>query len=287
MKKSIALLALSATLLVTGCQQGRNKFEDHFKEYSFKFEVAHEDIDAIYDGVNKNAIYLSSYEKIEQAYSKNSYVESSSVGKTKIDIKEDSSEPDSLIVESTVTSEESRVEYGVSYKNYNGTEATAFHKGSYIYETIESYVNDKSTKKKSSVSISESLKNYKKTYLKSLINLSTSGAANYYVCSDDSYAVVFSNIEKNVSAVQWGDKTKERIISRKNQAAFFISKDYKLTSCYWYSETKANYDSTTGEWFDSEQLSSRSYTSIKYKYEKRESASINSLVAAYNNFQTK
>ena len=244
MKKSIALLALSTTLLVTGCQQGRDTFEDHFKEYSFKFEVAHEDEDAIYNGIYKNAAYLSSYERIEQAYSRNGFVESSGVEKTIIDIKEDSSEPDCLIVENTETSEESRAEYGVSYKDYNGSKVTAFHKGSYLYETIETYANDKSTKSKISSVVSESSKAYKESYLKSLINFSTSGAAggsgHYFVCSDDSYAYVASYIIKNVSTVQWGDKTRDRIILRKEQIAFFISKDFKLTSSYSYSETKTN-----------------------------------------------
>lgn len=287
MKKSIALLALSATLLVIGCQQGLDKFEDHFKEYSFKYEATRKEEEAIHDGVYKNALYLSSCETIEQAYHKSSFIESSGARKTKITIKEDSSYPNSLITEVVESTKENRTEYGISYRDNSESMVTSFHHGSYLYKTIEISENDKTTKSKSATSVSESFIAYRDSYLKSLVSLSTDGMAKYYVCSDNSYAIVFSYLSKKVSAVQWGDKTKEYIVSQKDQYALFISKDFKLTSSYSYSEAKTNYDSITGEWFDSEQLFKRLYSSTKYNYDKRKNASINSLVSAYNNFQTK
>ena len=170
MKKSIALLALSATLLVTGCQQGLDKFEDHFKEYSFKYEATRKEEEAIYDGVYKNALYLSSCETIEQAYHKSSFIESSGARKTKITIKEDSSYPNSLITEVVESTKENRTEYGISYRDNNESMITSFHHGSYLYKTVEINENDKTTKSKSATSVSESFIAYRDSYLKSLVS---------------------------------------------------------------------------------------------------------------------
>ena len=78
MKKSFILLALTSTLLVTGCQQSRDKFDDHFKEYSFKSVIKDtgEQI-AIEEGISKNSLTIASIEMVEESYANNSYVETS------------------------------------------------------------------------------------------------------------------------------------------------------------------------------------------------------------------
>ena len=283
MKKSFILLALTSTLLVTGCQQSRDKFDDHFKEYSFKSVIKDtgEQI-AIEEGISKNSLTIASIEMVEESYANNSYVETSATRKSKIHIKEDKTSPDNLIVEKVIAEATSTYDNGISYKESSKSEIKAFDRNGKFYAVTAKTENGKTKKTSDSTDIGVSSKEYKETYLKTNYGKVTTYGSRYYSCDDGTYAIVYSSIDKSVTAQQWGSETKELVITQRYQVAYFIDKDYKITSYYSYSDTNTNRNPNTGEWYDSEKLFSRSYKLVKYKYGKRDNVSLNALVEYMN-----
>lgn len=279
MKKTLPLLAVAASLLVTGCQGGRNKFEDHFKEYSFKAMVADKDKEPIQEGYKKAMPKVSSIEIIEEEYSKHGYTESSKRSKTTIKIKEDASKAGSLIAETSKTTEIDNYDNGISYKSSEKDEIKEWYDSGRVYKAILSTIDGKKDKQYVSTTTSLIAAYYRDTYIK---NYFSNVVGNYFYKDDGSYAIITSEKSKRVTAQEWGKETKEYTSTYKAQGVFSVNKNYQITSYYGYTETKANWDSATGEWFDSERLVTRHYYSVKYKYETREKASISALNASWN-----
>ena len=290
MKKPLIMLASVATLLLTSCQQGRNQFEDHFKEYTFKGPV--EETNEIYYIENKcdeKINEISSVEIVQERYTHHGYYESSVSMKTAIKIKEDTTKPNNVILEEVTVTNSDEYSSGVAYKRSVKKEKNTWVDNNCVYEVITTTIDGKKSKEKKSTNIRSTsssgtyttydiLYANRSSYLKESYGQIT---GQYFIDKDDKYAAISSSKNKTITAVAYGNETKEYIVSTKNQKMFSISKDYYLTSSYIYNETSSNRDGDNGEWFNSEKLLRREYTSYSFKYEKREKASISSLNDLY------
>lgn len=278
MKKELPLLAVIATLLMTSCQNGRNQFKDHFKEYSFKGPISDKDQTPITDGYQKTKLKVSSFEILEEEYNHNGYTETSVVRKAKIVIKEDTNKPGNLITEQTITTESDISDNGISYKTSVKQEIKEWYNVYAVYTMTTTTQDGKRTKDTNKVNTTYGATEYKDRYIsKYFVDL----WGDYYYKNDGTYAVINSEKDRRVSASQWGTETKEYVVSTKRQAVSSINKKYELTNYYSYFERRTNQDYETSEWFNSERLVKRSYKSTSYKYEAREKASIASLDAAW------
>ena len=86
------------------------------------------------------------------------------------------------------------------------------------------------------------------------------------------YAFISTNYNKQVTAVEWGDGTKERVTIAKNQFVCKVDKNYRITSYYTYEEEITNRDPNSGEWYKKETTVFQSNQSIKFAYGNRASA---------------
>lgn len=284
------MLAGVATLLLTSCQQGRNQFEDHFKEYTFKGPIEEtNEINYIETKCDKNIEEITSVEIVQEGYIHQGYYESSVSAKTTIKIKEDTTKPNNVILEEVTITNSDVYSSGIAYKRSVKKEKNTWVNNDYVYEVITTTIDGKKSKEKKSTNISsisspglhssyDVLYENRNSYLKESYG-KISG--QYFIGKDGKYAAISSSKDKTITAVAYGNETKEYIVSTKNQKMFSINKDYYLTSSYTYNEISSNRDGNDGEWFNSEKLLKRGYTSYSFKYEKREKASISALNDLY------
>lgn len=278
MKKSLCFLALLGFLMsTTGCNGngGSVKGSNHFKEYEFNGTANEEQKEKIIDGMQKNISTLCSVETKTELYSKSGSNKTENVSEQSITFLEDSSKPDLLILKKATSENNRSVSNGITLKENIKTELTQWDAGIGF-----AFLSDKDVVAKNITiepyEITTTSLEYKYSTIRSNVSLPGSNAT-YYTKSDGSYAVVSSNVEKQVTGVQWGNSTKEYIVSSKSQVVYSITKDFKLSSYYSYEEASTNRDPSTGEWFDSTLALYRSYQSIDYKYGKRSGESIASL----------
>ena len=88
----------------------------------------------------------------------------------------------------------------------------------------------------------------------------------------DGYAFITSTYNKQVTAVEWGYGTKERINIQKNQFVCKIDKNYHIKSYYSYAEQITNRDPNSGEWYKKETTVLKNSQTIKFAYGNRASA---------------
>ena len=278
MKRTLGFLVLLGLLITaTGCNGngGNVKGSNHFKEYEFNGTANEEQKEKIIDGMQKNISTLCSVETKTELYSKSGSNKTENVSEQSITFLEDSSKPDLLILKKATSESNQSVSNGITLKENIKTELTQWDAGIGF-----AFLSDKDVIAKNITiepyEITTTSLEYKYSTIRSNVSLPGSNAT-YYTKSDGSYAVVSSNIEKQVTGVQWGNSTKEYIVSSKSQVVYSITKDFKLSSYYSYEEASTNRDPSTGEWFDSTLTLYRSYQSIDYKYGKRSGESIASL----------
>ena len=278
MKRTLGFLVLLGLLMTaTGCNgnSGNVKGSNHFKEYEFNGTANQEQREKIIDGMQKNTSNLCSVEIKTELYSKSGSTKTENISEQSITFSEDSSKPDLLILKKTTSENNQSVSSGITLKQKTKTELTQWDGGAgYAFLSNKDTINKNITIEP--YEIGTSSKQYKDNTIVSNISLPSS-YSTYYTKSDGSYAVVSSNINKQVTGVQWGSGTKEYIVSSKSQTVYSITKDFKLISYYSYEESSTNRDNSTGEWFDSVITIYRSYQSVNYKYGKRSSDSITAL----------
>lgn len=281
-KKFLVGAFLASLLTLGGCSGiGDGGSPNYFKEYSFEKEATDEQIEELKDGLKKSLDNLSSYTAKQEDNVNRSLTKSQTTVEGKVKILEDGSKgnENNLIIERTSKAKTSRTEDGVTLKQTEETEYTMWDAGNgYAYNVTKTKRNgDKEAEENvgNPQTVANS-KNFKEQYIGYLVPVNQNG--DVYVNSDGSYTVVVeSNVSKSVTAVQWGKDTKELHQQMKEQVVYTISKDFKLTSGYSYSESKTNRDPETGEWYSSDKVVSYSYTSYKFEYGKRESASVKTL----------
>lgn len=282
MKKIIGFIVVSFALLSTACGK---EVKNHFKEYTFYGTATQTQISDIQAGLNQNAIQLSSIKTTNESYSKSGSSEGSQKSESTLKIYNDPQNPSLLMTELTSSVDYNASGNGITMSEKTKTNTKVWDSGNgYIFTFSEITRNNN---KDESISCSEidpsNSEEYKNNRIKNYVSLPS--ANTIYLNKDGSFTVISSSIEKSVSAVQWGNGTKEYITSRKIQEVYSISKDYRLTSYYYYSESKANRDPTTGEWFKKETILSNSYQRKDYKYGSRDSKSISSFTNLLNGKQ--
>ena len=279
MKKIIGVLAVSLIFTTLGCNNpgsSNRKYNDHFKEYTFKGTLNQEERTKLEAGLQKSALTVSSVKAKNESYTKNGFTERSQTSEGTLKICEDPSNKNLFVSSTSYTSNSSSKENGITLKQNIKIESKEWDAGSgYRFVTTETNTNDLKESNTDAFEQSVDSAKYKETKIKRSVSLPTS--STYYFNNDGTYTVINSQMSKNVSAVQWGNGTKEYVTSSKSQTVYSINKNYQLTSYYTYDESSANRDPSTGEWFDGEQIISSSYTSTEYRYEKKDVLTIDSL----------
>lgn len=280
MKKILSIFALVLAFVITGCNNGSgDNHKSYFKEYTFVGTASAEQLTKINEGLKNNVTKISSIKSKSESYSKSGSTKISGKSESTVKFLEDSSNPDLFISYSESSSSSDSKSNGETLNRKTKSESKRWDSGKkYVFTIANSTTNGEKQDSDSVYTMDEATKSktYKENAIKGYYGAPDTNAT-YYLNSDGSFTVINSNIQKSVSAVQWGSETKEYITSSKSQTVYAISKDYQLTSYYTYEEQKANRDPQTNEWFSSEQLISMSYSLKEYKYGKRESASVSSL----------
>ena len=279
MKKSLISLMLIPTLFIGACKINDNRVgADHFKEYTFSGVATAKQINEITSGLEKNCVSLSSIHSKHTSYSKSGSQEAKASEERTATVYEDSNKPDNLIMISLIKSKTDQTNGGITIHVDTQQETKSWDGGSgFRFNSSKITSNGQTEENVSAYELGETKSaDFKENSIKSLISYSFTGMT-CYLNSDGSFTYIASSVTKSVSAVAWGNGTKEYITSSKQQTVYSISKNYFLTNNYFYSETKANRDPVTGEWYKSEQLISNSYSTVDYKYEKRENKTISSL----------
>lgn len=274
MKKSIVYLSLLAIVMpLMACNGSTGK--DHFKEYEFVNSANSEQSLLIQEGLKKNALEISSITSKVEAFAKRGFSEASQEYETTEKYYDDPSNPNLYICESTASGYVSSEAEGIKLKQNGTVEYTEWDKGNgYRFTVTKNKVNGKSESDEDAITQANDPLEYKTSRLLNAVSLPSS--STFYINKDGTYTVISSSIDKSVSAVEWGNGTKEHITSSKRQVVYKISKDYRLTHYYYYEEQQTNRDPDTGEWYKSTKVISRSYESKEYKYGQRATKSISS-----------
>lgn len=282
MKKILGFLTLACTLFATvgcsGSDKGAIGGTDHFKEYTFVGTANTEQTAKIYEGLQNALQNVSSMSGRTEEYSKSGSTRTAVKNEVTIKLYEDSTKPDQVMLIRTTSGSNESTSNGIILNTKSKGEYRVWDGGvGYSFALSKTTNNGISNENVTFSEISGTSKAYKNSVISSYF--SVPNANTYYINSDGSYTVINSSINKEVTGIQWGDGTKEYIVASKSQTVYSISKDYRLTSYYSYSERSSNRDQETGEWFSSAQIYYRAYTSGEYKYGKRDSSSISTFNA--------
>ena len=287
MKKVLGFLALACVLMTAGGCGSKNSGAggtDHFKEYSFTKEVSEEQKAKISDGLEKSLDSLSSISAKYEYYTKNNSSNSKLTAEGTLKVCEDSSKPQQLIINYTVSSTNYSTSDGITLNNKIKMQKKSWDGGrGYAVSATTTTNNGVTTDEYDADEIIVSSKEYKNSAIKQNVSFPSSSDLEYYQNSDGSFTAIYSEVDKDVSGVQWGNETREHISESKEQTVYKITKDYRLKSYYTYEERSSNRDPSTDEWYSSVQVYARSYVSIEYKYGKRESSSIEKLNSSVSN----
>ena len=287
MKKVLGFLALACVLMTAGGCGSKNSGAggtDHFKEYSFTKEVTDEQKAKISDGLEKSLDSLSSITAKYEYYGKDNLSTSKQTAEGSLKVCEDSSRPNQLIINYTLSGSTNSTSDGITLTNKTKTQKKSWDGGhGYAVSATTTTNNGVTTDEYDANEIIVSSKEYKDSAIKQNVSFPSSSTLEYYQNSDGSYTAIYSDINKDVSGVQWGNETREHISERKEQTVYKITNDYRLKSYYSYQEQSSNRDPSTNEWYGSVQVYARSYVSIEYKYGKRESSSIEKLNSSVSN----
>ena len=80
------------------------------------------------------------------------------------------------------------------------------------------------------------------------------------------YALAYSTIRETYTPVAWGDSYKESISKTRSQMVVKLDSNYRITSCYQFSDNAANQDPNTNEWYKKVQTLSTGYIKYTIKY---------------------
>ena len=279
MKKIVGLIIVSFALLSTACDKG---IKNHFKEYTFYGITTQAQGNEIANGLAENALNLVSKTTTAESYAKSDLVEEKQSSKTTVKLYDDPQNPNLFMVQTSGSNKRDYSSQGITVSYESKAEAREWDAGNgYVFSFSETTTNKN---KEENISATENdpsnSENYKNTRIKQYVSIPSS--STFYLNKDGSYTVIYSSVEKTVSAVEWGGGTKEYHVERKEQQVYSISKDYRLTTFSYYTEYKTNRDPNTGAWYKKEQKVSSSYQQIDYKYgdrEKKDVASFNNLIA--------
>ena len=281
MKKILGFLALACVLMTAGGCGSKNSGAggtDHFKEYSFTKEVSEDQKARINDGLEKSLDSLSSISAKYEYYTKNNSSNSKLLAEGTLKVCEDSSKPQQLIINYTVSSTNYSTSDGITLNSKIKMQKKSWDGGrGYAVSATTTTNNGVTTDEYDADEIIVSSKEYKDSAIKQNVSFPSSSNLEYYQNSDGSFTAIYSEVDKDVSGVQWGNETREHISENKEQTVYKITKDYRLKSYYTYEEHSSNRDPSTDEWYSSVQVYARYYTSIEYTYGKRESSSIDKL----------
>ena len=280
MKKALSFFAFSLLLMtLMSCDLTNTGVggTNHFKEYSFSKTANEEQVVKIVEGLQKNVKNLSGLTtKTEYNYKAGSE-KTTQTSEITAKVLEDSSKPNLLIITATGTENDDRSSDGIKYNAKTSVNYSSWDSGlGYRYTLAKTTTNGVDDEDFDATSITGDSKEYKESTIAASISLPSS-SATYYVNTDGTYNVVNSDISKHVTGVEWGNGVKEYITIEKTQTAYLINSEFKLVSYYSYRERSANRDQQTGEWLSSAQVYYRDYTSVEYRYGKRESGSIATL----------
>ncbi len=296
-KKLFLGTSILSLLVLGSCEKGIPNIDktDYFKEYSFDTKATKEQTDAIVNGKNSGAYFLSSVSRKTEAYEKSNLIERYQTGDSKTKILEDKKNLDHLIKERTTSSDSQTKSNGTTVKQSEKSVQTEWDAGGgkIYYITRRTTNGSEEETSGNSSSSSGSLASNRDRKMDAITQLLITGmsdfnAANCYVNKDGSFiCVASSQVSRSVTAVEWGTSTKEYIKETRSQAVSFFDKDYRLTKYYSYQEATTNRDVSTGEWYDSVKLVAFTYYSYEYHYGNRESASISELTKKANSINNK
>ena len=280
MKKALSFFAFSFVLMaLVGCDltNAGAGGTNHFKEYTLTKAANAEQVTKIVEGLQKNVKNLSGLTtKTEYSYKAGSE-KVTQTSEINAKVLEDASKPDLLIITATGTGNNDSSSNGIKYNEKSSVNYSLWDSGlGYRYTLTKATTNGVDDEDFDATTITTSSKDYKESFIASNISLPNS-SETYYVNSDGTYIVIDSDIDKSVTGVEWGDSVKEYITIEKRQTVYTINSEFKLVSYYSYRERSANRDQETGEWLGSAQVYYRNYTSVEYRYGKRDAGSIATL----------
>ena len=279
MKHRKILLCSFLLFGLTACGNAVEPIANHFKEYSFTARA--NNTNEITNGIAINSERISSVELLQEQYVGLQNKQQKETIKTIVKIFDDSAKPDFFIASMDQTS--SIVSYAdgvkLTEKKNVFTEEWQGAAGK-IYVATKTTQNGKATETYNATTISSSAKAHKSEQLKSFmpnINIGNNQNSFWYVNSDGSYTGVYSNVNESVSSVDWGKSGKELKQTVKRQYVYKVNKNFELVEYYVYEEQKSNRDTATGKWYSSQKVLASAYQHGLYKYDKRSSASVESL----------
>ena len=125
MKKIIGVLAVSLIFTTLGCNNpgsSNRKYNDHFKEYTFKGTLNQEERTKLEAGLQKSALTVSSVKAKNESYTKNGFTERSQTSEGTLKICEDPSNKNLFVSSTSYTSNSSSKENGITLKQNNRTQ---------------------------------------------------------------------------------------------------------------------------------------------------------------------
>ena len=281
MKKSFLGVAFVMALLLVGCNKEGNaaKANNYFKEYTFNESVTAKQVSEVQEKLLENVLNIASITIKGETYRKDNLVETTINTKATQKILEDSSKKDLLILEGSGETETKRVADGITFEEKVKEKATEWDAGNgYRFTVEEATKNGKTEKEHNAYALAEDAdhKAYKENRIKGLMNMAS---FNYdcYLDAKGNYVFIYSDVEREVSGVQWGTSVKEYVEAARTQSVYTVDKNYQLTSYYVYHESVTNRDQQTGEWYDKEQIVSYTYAEASFDYGNREAAKIATL----------
>lgn len=280
-KKVLITTALLIPCLLAGCE----KKGGYFKEYTFNTEATDEQKGKIADAIKDNVGKVSKIIGVSNTYSDNVLRQYSSKDEVTTEILEDSSNTKLLILNQTASSISSSEEEGIKVERNIKEVKKEWDTGvGCAIVTYETTTNKTTSNRSQTYTLSLDNEKNKEQRITSLMGLEniknyiTAINSMIYINRDGSYTFIRNNeVSKTVSYIDVGKSTKEYIKESKTQEVYTISKDYKFTSYYKYTEESSNRDPSTNEWYKSVKVTSYSYKSLKFEYGKRSIASVDEL----------
>ncbi len=284
MNKLLKINFVLSAIFLSGCNGG--KVDDYFKEYSFTQALSSEEKNSLYESMKENASSLKKISSKKETYEETELYKNTSSSELTTIFYDDPSNPDLWIRENNQNNRVSRCANGITFNSDSNEKVTQWDGGNgYLYKsTTESTKNSEPKTSHTANTIQgETSAEYKKKSFQSLIP--DLNAWEVYKNGDGSFTMIASQVNKRVEAVSWGKDTKELLTLSKRQSVYSISKDFYINSYYSYQETKTNRDPNTYAWYDSERITSNSYTFIKYEYGTRDKNSIEALNKSIENIE--
>lgn len=254
MKKSIFVLLLSSLCLV-GCSNQKVAF----KTYKFGEQLTSTEKQRVVAEVRSKMSSVNGFETIttSETHHKNNNLESNA--------RINYSFYDSYHIHRVTTSKSSSTNGGITLATSNSITYDSFY--SATNSALISFTNNKKEGVSFGVNNDYNVDNLTNSIYSNIYSSFLNSMMNLNAYKDgNNYYFAISNISETVSAVQWGDKTKELKTISRSQTICKVNSSFKIVSAYSMSEGSTNKDPDTGEWYSKVKQVSFSSTRYNVRY---------------------